>query len=100
MQGKALYFVLACAVLGCAAAGRALRQNNASNGTIIGSIDAPANSTGYVVEGAMCNCNRAYNPVCGLDLQTYPNQCVMECGGVFLKSVGKCDPICYPPRDP
>lgn len=61
---------------------------------------APASTAGgaYARNGAdFCNCGDEDAAVCGIDQQTYLNECVMKCaGGIKLKD-GRCDPACYPP---
>lgn len=46
---------------------------------------------GYCSLAAECDCPDYLNPVCGVDGQTYPNRCQMECYGVELSSEGACD---------
>ena len=37
-----------------------------------------------------CNCEKVFDPVCGLDGNAYPNPCTAECHGASIECEGKC----------
>ncbi len=39
-------------------------------------------------------CPDTYQPVCGVDNQTYDNSCKLKAAGIELHSAGKCDSVC------
>ncbi|XP_069107620.1 thrombin inhibitor rhodniin-like [Argopecten irradians] len=38
-----------------------------------------------------CACQMIYKPVCGLDGETYGNECMMDCFGERMLHTGKCE---------
>ncbi len=44
--------------------------------------------------GAGCICPRVFDPVCGVDGQTFGNECEAECAGVMIQAQGECPPVC------
>jgi hypothetical protein len=43
-----------------------------------------------LIDGEPCICTEEYNPVCGVDGQTYSNPCFAQCEQVKIKCEGEC----------
>lgn len=43
-----------------------------------------------------CNCPEYYEPICGSDSETYPNQCLLKCAEKKVSHKGQCG---FPPCD-
>jgi hypothetical protein len=53
-----------------------------------------------IVEQPGCNaCKNDFKPVCGSDLATYDNECVLKCAGVEMLKEGPCEPPCTCPEE-
>jgi hypothetical protein len=44
----------------------------------------------YFSEQTFCTCNEDYTPVCGVDEETYANECTAGCSGVAVQCAGSC----------
>lgn len=47
-----------------------------------------------------CNCPEYYEPICGSDKQTWPNECLLTCAETSVTHKGQCGyPVCRCPDD-
>ena len=58
---------------------------------VFGYVNAIAWDYLYIIIDEMCICMEYWEPVCGVDGETYSNGCYLECAGIEFDYMGECE---------